>query len=534
MKKLRNAIEKRLPALVLILLVIQPAMDVLSYFLGQMGSNTLSTLLRFAMLAAVALLGFIVSEEKKVYFIMYGAVALFWVAHALNCFRVGYQSPVEDAANFLRILNFPIFALSFITFFRRGKELQRYIYLGIAIDFGEIVLFTALPWLMGKPVYTYASIGVGVLGWFSIPSAQSAIIVLAVPLTLFWAYRTNKYPVFLLACGLCFALMYFTGTKFTYYSIFIIAGAYAFLFLLNLGKKSWKYVLPMVLAIVMVFATRAQSPMVRRESLANISKGNYSNAVANSMQNSGADDTVLRATQDGLDAEDTTPEELEKIRRSLLGVYADKKVYGKFFQDLYERFGVYNVMEAYDYTSQATYLSDSRLRKNAFAALVWEEKDFLTRLLGFEYSDMVVGDTIYDLENDFPAVYYFTGYVGFGLYLLFFAYFVFLILRAFWRNVSHCASVRSSLQRGEKREHCVKKGLCAFFSGVKRFLTIEMGAVGMTFVLGILVAQISGNVLRRPNVTVYFAAAVACLYRLCAGKARETETAVEKEKENAT
>ena len=43
-----------------------------------------------------------------------------------------------------------------------------------------------------------------------------------------------------------------------------------------------------------------------------------------------------------------------------------------------------------------------------------EEKDFLTRLLGFEYSDMIYGDTIYDLENDFPAVFYFCGTLVLG------------------------------------------------------------------------------------------------------------------------
>ena len=41
--------------------------------------------------------------------------------------------------------------------------------------------------------------------------------------------------------------------------------------------------------------------------------------------------------------------------------------------------------------------------------------------------------------------------------------------------------------------------------GVQSFLTVEMGAVGMAFLLALIAAQISGNVLRRPNVTVYFA-----------------------------
>ena len=36
----------------------------------------------------------------------------------------------------------------------------------------------------------------------------------------------------------------------------------------------------------------------------------------------------------------------------------------------------------------------------------------------------------------------------------------------------------------------------------------------MTFLLAIIAAQISGNVLRRPNVTVYFARGRGCVYFL--------------------
>ena len=46
-KSLQTAIENKMSAVVLALLVIQPVMDVLSYFLGEMGSNALSTALRF-------------------------------------------------------------------------------------------------------------------------------------------------------------------------------------------------------------------------------------------------------------------------------------------------------------------------------------------------------------------------------------------------------------------------------------------------------------------------------------------------------
>lgn len=508
MTKIRTALERKLPLIALLILTVQPLLDVLSYFLGEMGSNTLSTLLRFALLAAVALLGFLVSDRKRLYFLFYGVAALFWVLHAANCFRIGYKSFFADTSNFLRILSFPIFALSFLTFFRRGKEVRRSVYTGIAINFGEILLFTLLPWILGRPVYTYDRLQIGIMGWFGVANAQSAIIVLAVPLTLYWALRTEKYPVFLGASALCFSLMFFTGTKLTFYSIFIIAGAYCFLFVLNLQKKSLRYVLPLLAIMVLAFGLRRYSPMSVREQQSATALGNYGALVEKSLENSGADAETIRIIKNGVDADNTSQAWLERIRRSLFGVYTDRGVYGSFLGDLHQRFGVYRVMEAYGYTSEPAVLSDSRVRKTVFARLMWAEKDSLTKLLGFEYSDMLTSENIYDLENDFPAVFYFCGYLGFGLYLIFLGYLCFVVLRAFVRDVSACARERG------KQGKLVLRGLGSFWAGVRRFLTVEMGAVGMTFLLAMIAAQISGNVLRRPNVTVYFAAVAAYLYEL--------------------
>ena len=35
-----------------------------------------------------------------------------------------------------------------------------------------------------------------------------------------------------------------------------------------------------------------------------------------------------------------------------MGVYTDPEVYGPVFGNMYDRFGVYNVMDAYNYTSE--------------------------------------------------------------------------------------------------------------------------------------------------------------------------------------
>lgn len=515
---LKKAIDGKLHWIVGAVIVIQPALDVLSYFLGELGNNSFSTALRFLLLMAVALLGCVVSDKKRVYVIFYGIMGAFWVAHMANCYRIGYQSMVADTANFLRIMSFPMYTLSFITFFQKGKNIRKWIYTGFAINLAEIVLFTALPWATGNPVYTYASLGLGVMGWFGVANAQSAIIVLVMPLAIFFAWKTGKYLVFLLSLVLSFGLMFITGTKFTFYSIFIIAGAYVFLFALHYKKQCLRYVVPLLGVVVLVVAFRSYAPMMQRESQSQYALNNYQNLVEESLKNSGTDQEELdqirqeleeSGKEGGSSQEGPTEGEdvrLKRLRDSLMGVYTDPEVYGPVFGNMYDRFGVYNVMDAYNYTSEPSVLSDSRVRKSMYAKLMWEEKDFLTRLLGFEYSDMIYGDTIYDLENDFPAVFYFCGYIGFGLYMVFLALFVVMIFWAFGQDVA--AAWRGQKDKGRPKP---VRALCAFGGGVQRFLTVEMGAVGMTFLLAAIAAQISGNVLRRPNVTAYFAIAAAYL-----------------------
>ena len=511
----KDAIVGKLPWIVGVIIVVQPLLDVLSYFLGELGNNSLSTALRFLMLMVVALLGFVVSDKKRVYVIFYGIVAVFWIAHMANCFRIGYQSMVSDTANFMRIMNFPIFALSFITFFKKGEKLRKFVYTAFAINLGEVVLFTALPWLTGHPVYTYDTLYLGVMGWFGVANAQSAIIVLLAPLAILFAWKTKKYPLFLVALVLSFGLMFATGTKFTFYSIFIVAGAYIFLFVLNYQKKSLRYVLPLLGVLVLVVAFRNYAPMQQRESQSRYALSNYQQRIEETLKNSGADQASLEAMKRELEesenssASGTLGEEiqLQRLRDSLMGVYTDPEVYGPVFENLYQRFGVYNVMDAYEYTSEPSILSDSRVRKSMYAKLMWEEKDFLTHLFGFEYSDMVYDGTIYDLENDFPAVFYFCGYIGFALYMIFLALFAVMIFKAFGEDVA--AAWKTQNSKGKRSP--LRKSLYAFGGGVQSFLTMEMGAVGMTFLLAAIAAQISGNVLRRPNVTVYFAIAAAYL-----------------------
>ena len=65
---LRERLAPMLPKFLMILLILQPLMDILSFWTDRLGmSNTITLLLRFAVFAVVCVRGFVTSSRKKVY-----------------------------------------------------------------------------------------------------------------------------------------------------------------------------------------------------------------------------------------------------------------------------------------------------------------------------------------------------------------------------------------------------------------------------------------------------------------------------------
>ena len=132
--------------------------------------------------------------------------------------------------------------------------------------------------------------------------------------------------------------------------------------------------------------------------------------------------------------------------------------------------------------------------KRYFAEMAFDDATTLEKLFGYEYITLVVDyehttlegkrinkQEIFDLENDFPSVFYYSGYVGFAIYMLFLAYFVGLML-------------------------------VSLITRFKKTMNVENGALAITFGLMIGTSQFSGNVLRRPNVSIYMSAILAYIY----------------------
>ena len=90
-------------------------------------------------------------------------------------------------------------------------------------------------------------------------------------------------------------------------------------------------------------------------------------------------------------------------------------------------------------------------------------------------------DGKYDMENDWPAVFYYYGYVGFALYVGFVLAFLLRILSRLREDFKAC-------------------------------FTVENFTLAITLGLQLDLAQFSGALVRRPNVSIYFALILALIW----------------------
>lgn len=443
-----------------ILIIIQPLLDVFSFFMVKNDLTILSTMIRMLMFGIVALYSFTISDNKKAYFITAGVLIAFFTLHMTGCFMEGYQSLFQDITMYFRTIQMPVFVLCFITLFKKGKNIPNVIAKGFVVNYLIITGVIALSYIMGMPEYTYQT-GIGLKGWFAIGNAQSCIISLMAPLTIYWAINNKKKIYSFIIMAIAYANLFFFGTKVAYYFIFISLIGMLFFMIINKNKDKAMYFV-IVLCIVVCAGGYKQSPCYANNYLMGVSFDEW-NADIDAIREKHKNDT----TEDGGVSEETY-----------------REIYNLYNKDMVDRFGLKKVVEKYNYSLNSYDLVDNRKYKVNHASLVMDEKNTMVRLFGFEYMDFVENGESYEPENDFPAIYFSNGIVGLCMYLAFILYFIVIILIK------------------------MKKG-------IKDALTIECGAVGITFVLLLGAAQLSGNVLRRPNVTIYFSLILAYVYYIC-------------------
>ena len=219
-----GALARHLPTFLIVLMVIQPLMDILSFWTDRLGmSNTITLLLRFAVFAVVCVLGFVTSSRKKVYGIAIAACAFLFVGHCISCFIVGYQRIVYDLTNFVRVVQMPLFVLCFISFLRANEKCYRAFETGLMLDFWIITASVVVSVLTHTSSATYQSTNVGILGWYSFGNAQSAIMSILAPIVILLCYRRKNFLLFTVTSVAALAQLYLMGTRLAFFSIAVAA-----------------------------------------------------------------------------------------------------------------------------------------------------------------------------------------------------------------------------------------------------------------------------------------------------------------------
>ena len=475
-----GGLTSRLPQLMMALILLQPVLDILSFWQDQIGEdNTLTLALRFGMLLAVALAGFCLSGRKRIYVALAFVLLGFGLCHAAAAIQVDLQTlPGEreatglwmllsDFANYVRVAQIPVFTLCFITFLKRSGEegfaaIERSFLLVLLI----VAAVEAVSVLTGTNPYTYPNKSLGILGWFYFANSQSAILSIIVPVVIMAAIRkgTSRWIRPLCVCVLGFAVLYFFGTRLSFAAIGATGVGLAFTLFVADRKKKGAIAMLLVCTAVCVGAV-FQSPMYE----------NQSRVAENAVRKQAYIDTLVAGDEAWARDYGLKGEALERQR--LVGAYHF------YLGGLVEKYGVSRVIDLYDGTNDVSELANVRNAKRSYCKLMLEDSPLLSHLFGLELGDMRYRTWNYDVENDFYGIYVLCGLVGLGLLGAFFLYFFLLIVKALLRNA-------------------------------KKYYTSEAGAWGVALVMAMMHAFATAGILRRPNASFYLSVVLAVIYYL--------------------
>ncbi len=458
-----------------VIIAMQPVLDIVAYWTKN-PDGTIAGTIRLAIMLVLPLylLFALKSKKDRLRFILSMLViGLYCVMHIVNSMRVGYINMAFDISYLAKTAQLPILALCF-TFLIKNEQTKKRALFGMlfatAIYFSGIILAV----LTGTAVDTYGN-GIGVSGWI-IDDNRCANSVICVSLSVVMLYFSIKSDNKLVNCIIpplfAFALI-LNGTKACYYSIFAACAGFAFFLVIDKiihnTKLKTRVIVVLMLTAIVSAAVYPITPRCRIELKQQASSTRQQGELERIMEEMGYDLKTM-----------TLEEKLS--HPDIVQVFGDYywDLMWAIIPDMFNRFSYEEICAEYDFCTDAGKLIDVRRMKTAYASMMWDDCDTLTRLVGFEVSDIWFnGGT--DLENDWPAIYYYYGYLGIGLYVLFMLWFVWLILKRVIKD----------------------------FKGT---VTLENFLLLLLLGLHVGLAQFSGSVLRRPNVSIYMALVLGLIY----------------------
>lgn len=456
------------------LIVMQPLLDIIAFWTKN-PDGTLAGYVRLLIMVCLPLyLLFTLrgSERKSFIFWMLG-IGLVCALHIANTIRTGPVSLGFDISYTAKVAQMPILAVCFM-YSIKNDQTRNQAYWGLFFAAGITAAALGLSVLTGTANCTYGE-GLGVSGWVIDDNrcANSIILVTLAAFSIFCAVKSDKPFVNIAVPVIAAVVLIANGTMTCYMSIFVIFIGFAVFLLLEKKIRGCNLNRLAVIALVAVaIASAAAYPLTPKYKI----KQTQSDFAELTQDDFNDELGALGYDLDSMSNEEklSNPE----IHTALEDYYW--KCLWIITPNMFERFDIDEIMLKYDLTTDAATLIDTRTIKNAYASLMWDHSDTLTKLFGIDVSDIWLTGGM-DLENDWPAIRYYYGYVGFAAYAAFILHFVYLIIRRLRRDF-------------------------------KGSFTADNFILLVTFALLIGLAQYSGAVLRRPNVSIYLALVLGLIH----------------------
>lgn len=448
------------------LIVLQPILDIVAFWTKN-PNGTIAGSVRLIIMVVLPVIVFLLQKDwaQKLRFLAsLSVVALVCALHLATTFAAGAVDLMYEISYTAKTAQMPILALSFI-FSIKNDQTRNQAYWGLFFAAAIMSFSLGLSAITGTANVTYGE-GLGISGWVIDDNrcANSTIVVVLAAFAIFCAVKSDKLWVNILVPAVAALVLGVNGTMTCYLSIFLIN--ISFVLFLPIEKRIRNCQINkramLVLVVISILAACAY-PLTPKYKIS-LSQ----NEEAVSVQGSFFDELEAK----GYDISGMTNAEklaVPEIRDAYINYYYDCLWYKS--PNMFERFDIDEILLEYDMTTDGDTLIDTRRLKSAYASLMWEHSDSVTRMFGIDISDLWHNGKV-DLENDWSAIFYYYGYFGFAVYVAFILYFVLRILRLLVKDF-------------------------------KRAFVLDNIVLLICFVLLIGLAQYSGAVLRRPNVSFY-------------------------------
>ena len=454
------------------LIAAQPLLDVLAYWTNN-SSSSWAGYIRLAIM--LALPGFFLFrlEKKKHFLLSMAAIAAVCALHFLNCYRVGYLDAMRDIKYTVGVAQMPLLTVCFV-YAINDEKMRDQAVKGMEAAALLTVLALILAVITKTANCTYG-IGLGVSGWVIDTNrcANSIILVTLFCFAVFWGCQCRSRLVQAIVPAVVCTVFISNGTKACYFGLFALfigfAGLTAFSGLINRKKINTFFIAVLIALSIFSAAVYPLTPRYRVELL---------ESKATAMKDE--DELVRILREKGYDPASMTTDEklgIPEVRQAFEEYY--RKLMWHVIPEMFDRYDMETILRKYDMTTSAAKLIDVRQMKRTYASLIWNDTDTVTKLFGYEVSQ--IHDKGLDPENDYPALFWYYGYVGFGLYALFILYFIWLLIKKTVRDF-------------------------------KKSLTPLNIALFISLALQLALAQFSGALLRRPNVSIYLSVILALIY----------------------